>query len=82
MEIILTILRQYIVPVIGGLFWGNHTFLYIYIYICYNTNWNTVGSRILLVQIGIPISTRTNQDILRRSYIYVIPGIRDRLGLH
>ena len=35
----------------------------LYIYICYGTNWNPVGSGILLVQIRIPISTRTNQDI-------------------
>ena len=28
--------------------------------ICYSTNWNPVGSGILLVQIGIPISTSRN----------------------
>jgi hypothetical protein len=32
----------------------------IFEYICYSTNWNPVGSRILLVQIGIPISTSGN----------------------
>ena len=29
-------------------------------YKCYSTNWNPVGSRILLVQIGIPIYTNRN----------------------
>ena len=28
--------------------------------VCYSTNWNPVGSGILLVQIGIPISTSKN----------------------
>ena len=34
--------------------------IFVSTYICYSTNWNPVGSRILLVQIGIPIYTSRN----------------------
>jgi hypothetical protein len=42
-----TILKKYCVALI----------VEVYIYICHSTNWNPVGSRILLVQIEIPICT-------------------------
>ena len=32
-------------------------FIYLNVNICYSTNWNPVGSRILLVEIGILICT-------------------------